>query len=312
MTLFPETSLVRLARRSRYRHHWAVDLLIAILILIISISVQGAFSLPILLISLFLPMLNGGYAFEDLPSLMQSYESSAGYSLLSLFLTAGLILIPILYCTVLERRSLESLGFIRRNAFLEYAAGLVVGFVMLSLSLGICLVTRSASVTKNGSDPLLTLAFFFGYMVQGMSEEVFCRGYLLQTLSIRNKPWFAILTSSLFFAALHLLNNGITVLAFINLFLFGVFAAVYLWRRGSIWGIAAVHCIWNYTQGNLYGIPVSGTNSGPSLLTTEFVPSCSLLNGGAFGLEGGLAVTAVLVLFTGILLFLPPAIREGT
>lgn len=104
----------------------------------------------------------------------------------------------------------------------------------------------------------------------------------------------AILTNALFFAALHLMNNGITVLAFINLALFGIFASLYFIRRGNIWGIGAFHSIWNLVQGNFYGIRVSGMPMGNSLFETVSQEGKDLFNGGAFGMEGSIWVTVVL------------------
>ncbi len=111
-----------------------------------------------------------------------------------------------------------------------------------------------------------------------------------------------IIANAVLFAALHLLNNGITVLAFINLVLFGVFASVYFVKRGNIWGVGALHSIWNLAQGNVYGIRVSGIQTSCSVLSSEMVAGRELINGGDFGLEGGLAVTIVLVVGTLVLL----------
>ncbi len=306
MILFPETKLTCLARQSRYRHHWFVDLLIAILLFIISASVQGMLSLTVLLVRLICGYLFSGSSDIDPQMLLINSKSSSGVTLLNLYLSAALIIIPVFYCTMLEQRSLASLGFSHDKGLLEYAVGLFLGFGMFSAAVGICYLAGSVTVQRFDSNPFLILAFFFGYLIQGMSEEVFCRGFLLQTLSIRNQPCFAIVLSSLFFASLHLFNEGITLLSFINLFLFGVFACVYMWRRGSIWGIAAAHSAWNYAQGNLFGIHVSGLSSGPSVFKTVFVESRVLWNGGAFGLEGGLAVTFILLLSTVLLLASPP------
>ena len=65
---------------------------------------------------------------------------------------------------------------------------------------------------------------------------------------------------------MHLANSGITVLAFLNLTLFGVFASVYFIKRGNIWGIGALHSIWNFVQGNFYGIRVSGIETSCTVL----------------------------------------------
>ena len=310
MTIYPETNLTRIARRSRYRHHWTVDLMIALLLFVITVSAQGITLLLILLIGAIIQFVSDGLSGEDLLRLITEFETSSQFTLLGLFLTITLILVPILYCTVFERRPLTSLGFSLNAGFREYVIGLLLGLVMLSSALGICYLSGCVSAMWICSNPMLLLAFFFGYMIQGMSEEVFCRGFLLQTLSICNPPWFAVLISSLFFASLHLCNKGITFISFANLFLFGVFASTYMWRRGNIWGIAAVHAAWNFSQGNLFGIPVSGLPSGPSLFQTVFIGSDHLWSGGDFGLEGGLAVTIVLFVFT-VVLFVVPSTKAS-
>lgn len=109
----------------------------------------------------------------------------------------------------------------------------------------------------------------------------------------------AILANSLMFALLHLLNNGITALSMVNLTLFGVFASVYTLRSNSLWGICAIHSIWNFAQGIIIGIAVSGSRIDTSMFSFTPTEAGALINGGSFGLEGGLAVTAVL--FVGII-----------
>jgi len=115
----------------------------------------------------------------------------------------------------------------------------------------------------------------------------------------------AVILNALFFAALHLGNSGISALAFVNLTLFGVFASVYFIKRGNIWGIGAIHSIWNFVQGNFYGIKVSGMESSCSVFASAMTEGRDLIHGGAFGLEGGLAVTLVLVAGTLFLLTKP-------
>ena len=104
-----------------------------------------------------------------------------------------------------------------------------------------------------------------------------------------------IIVSSVAFGALHLGNAGIAPLAFINLILFGIFAGVYFIRRGNIWGIAAVHSIWNFAQGNIFGVLVSGNDFGTTIFTSTINENLTILNGGDFGLEGGILTTIVMV-----------------
>ena len=71
--------------------------------------------------------------------------------------------------------------------------------------------------------------------------------------------------------------------------------------------VCAVHSMWNFAQGNLFGIPVSGLAGLPSPLRAEVTEGGwqTLVSGGDFGLEGGLAVTVVLVVACTIVLLLP-------
>ena len=113
----------------------------------------------------------------------------------------------------------------------------------------------------------------------------------------------AIFLNSAAFAALHLFNPGIAPLAIINLTLFGVFASVCFIKTENIWMVGAIHSVWNLAQGNIYGIKVSGMETSCSLFASTAAEGRGLFHGGAFGLEGGLAVTIVLTVATLILLF---------
>ena len=115
----------------------------------------------------------------------------------------------------------------------------------------------------------------------------------MMSMSRRSNAVVAAVVSSVAFALLHMMNNGISVLAFINLFLFGLFAALYMLKRGNIWGVCGVHSLWNFVQGNFYGVSVSGISKLSTILNISSVKTKSLINGGDFGLEGGLAVTIV-------------------
>ena len=59
---------------------------------------------------------------------------------------------------------------------------------------------------------------------------------------------------------------------------------------------SAMHTAWNLTQGNIYGLQVSGNDAANSVFTAVYDKNASsLITGGAFGPEGGLATTAVAV-----------------
>ncbi len=231
--------------------------------------------------------------------------------ILSLAATVCGTVTAMIYCRAFEKRKLSTMGFRKRNALSEYLAGALVGTVIFSLAVGICLVT--GALKFDGINPDISWGFiglyFLGFLIQGMSEEVILRGYFMVSLQRRIPVSAAIAVSSVMFACLHLSNPGISVLAFINLVLFGVFAGVYMLKRGNIWGVCAIHSLWNFVQGNFYGINVSGMSEMTSIFKMTSVESKTILNGGEFGLEGGLGVTVVCVL--GILVMLCTKTKES-
>jgi len=224
-----------------------------------------------------------------------------------LFANMAMILLTMLFCKVIQKRKMRTLGFVKKDMLKEYGMGLAIGFAMFSVGVLLCVVT--GALHFDGFSPNFAFGTFvlfgLGYMIQGMAEEVLCRSYLLVSIGRRYPMWVAVILNALFFAALHLGNTGISALAFVNLTLFGIFASVYFIKRGNIWGIGAIHSIWNFVQGNFYGIKVSGMSTSCSVFTSVAVEGREWMNGGAFGLEGGLAVTIVLVAATAYMLTKP-------
>ena len=312
MKMIPKTKLTESAKAARFHNGWILCILITLLLFAISSALQSVVLMPAMMVyllgnsSMMGAMQSGNFAdlMQAVTGLMTNLPS--WLILLQLALTAVVIVVCLIYATKIEKRSLASVGFVGSKPFVEYLIGLVLGFVMLAASLLLCVVTGTATFT--GISPTISwviVLYFAGYLVQGMSEEVLCRGILMQKLAIRYAPIIAILLNAVFFAALHLGNPGITPLAIPNLILFGVFASLYMWKRGNIWGIAALHSMWNFTQGNVFGVQVSGTPQSASILGVSMKDGAAWMNGGSFGLEGGLAVTIVLAIGIVVLLLLP-------
>jgi hypothetical protein len=103
-----------------------------------------------------------------------------------------------------------------------------------------------------------------------------------------------VLLSSLLFALAHSLNAP-TAPGWLNLFLFGTFAAVWALVEGGLWGASAWHTVWNWVEGGLLGM-AEDRSARPGLLVSIRTTGADFITGGAFGPEGGLASTAVLLL----------------
>ena len=283
---------------------WILELLVFVAVFLVASIAQGFATVPMQLVMLFsdkaymAAVASGDVAklTEVSMEVTQRLMESDGYMIGMLLSDIVMMLIVFLFCRFIQKRKLRTLGFIKKGMLKEYGLGMLLGFAFFSVC--VLLGVLFGGLKIEGISPEFSIgifvAYLLGYMVQGLTEEVLCRGYFLGSYARRYPVYAAVLANSLLFASLHLLNSGISVLAFINITLFGIFASIYFIRRGSIWGIGAFHSIWNLVQGNFYGIKVSGTPVGNTLFTTQAIAGKSLWNGGDFGMEGSLICTIVL------------------
>ena len=192
----------------------------------------------------------------------------------------------------------------------EYLLGLAVGLVLIALDTAICAISgtvRFMGLSENAS-PVIIL-YLIGFMVQGMSEELLCRGYFMTSMARSRSVYPGLFISSGVFMLLHVLNPGVTVMSLFNVFLCGVFFGVYMIKRGNVWGAAAIHTMWNFAQANLLGLNVSGMEVHSTLFKTEIIEAGGWINSGAFGIEAGLDTTIVMLLAIAVI-WLLPAHRE--
>ena len=297
------------AQTSRGRNFW-IEILIFIAVFITGGVIQNMVAVVPMCIAFF-----ASESFQEMLAAIRegdfdlfewstALEMSPAFMVISLFATVGLIVVALVYVLCLEKRKAHTMGLTRKALFSEYGIGLAVGLTMFSAVIGLGVLFGGfsyAGVTVAGVVPMLLL-MFVGYMIQGASEELLCRGYLCVSISRRSPVAVAILANSVLFALLHLANDGISWLAMLNLILFGVFASIYMIRRGNLWGICAIHSVWNFAQGNLFGLQVSGMEMNTSVFSFTQKEGKTIINGGAFGPEGGVCVTIVLVVSIAILL----------
>lgn len=284
-------SLFELAQQGKRLSPWWAVLLISIGILVLS----SVFSLPVVIIQT---------VWQEVGDFTENSYLSAGFLSLTLSISFGsMILLVWLWIKFYEKRSFATLGFLRQNALFQYARGALLGFLAFLGSIGLMAVfgfiePASDPVGQSGAAalPAVLLVLIPGWIVQGAAEEVLTRGWMMSALAARYKAWIGIAVSSIFFGVMHGLNPNLSLLAMINLILYGLFAALYALREQSLWGICAFHSIWNWAQGNVFGLSVSGqqTSIGSLFVLAETGPDW--FTGGAFGPEGGVAVTLMLLL----------------
>lgn len=293
---------MRQTSKGQKGQNWLIELLIFFLVFLVSGLVVGVLMIPGYVIAVFsdksiMGQITSGAGIQDYSQIAAHIESSVPVTIAMLFANAGLILIGVLFCVALQRRKIASMGIVKEKAGTQYLAGLVIGFVLFAAV--VLLNVATGSMKLNGISPGFSAGIFIlfalGFMIQGMAEEVLCRGYLLVSVARRYPVSVAIFLNSLVFALIHLANPGVSVLALINLLLSGTFFSLYFLRTGNIWGVGAIHTMWNFAQGNIFGMAVSGTQLSCTIFESTATPHKTFWIGGAFGPESGFSCTVVFI-----------------
>ena len=200
----------------------------------------------------------------------------------------------------------------RNNTPQMLLLGLGLGFLMNFFCIACALLHGDIKLDLSFSAaelPVLLFAFFWVF-VQSSSEELWCRGFLYERVNIHYPLWATILVNALLFGALHLLNDGISVLAIVDIVLCGFAYSLLRWYTGSLWAVMGLHTMWNFTQNFLFGLPNSGLVSEFSVLHLDAANGTSnLIYDYAFGVEG--AFPAILVDASLVILVLLLARRDG-
>lgn len=220
------------------------------------------------------------------------------YSNIEMILTfGGAIFFIFLWIRFVEKRSFSSIGFWKVQWMRQYLRGALIGFVFISIPVIVLVLT---GIVKLQMQQITATAIFgivgslIAFLIQGATEEIIVRGWLFPVISVRSRIWVGIIVTSFLFGFLHLLNPGITILSISNIILVGVFAAFYVLKDSSLWGICAWHSIWNWAQYNVYGFAVSGMTIYSTPLFKPVTNGSEVLHGGSFGIEGSIITTIML------------------
>ena len=215
-----------------------------------------------------------------------------------LFSFVFILLLFIFWVKVIEKNSLSSLGFVKRNWLKYLGWGILLSLLQMGM---IALVYQVGGIgtfelNELSLEPILfILGLFPFWLLQGGTEEVATRGWLLTRIAARSNLPLAIAISSSLFGILHLGNSGVTFLSVLNIILDGVLAGLLFIYTDSIWLVVAQHGTWNYVQGNLLGFQVSGTGANASIFSFSMGSGPDWLTGGEFGAEGSIITTLVLL-----------------
>ncbi|MEO8810899.1 MAG: type II CAAX endopeptidase family protein [Rhodanobacter sp.] len=187
--------------------------------------------------------------------------------------------------------------------------GVVFGLVLSSLIVGLLYVVGSYHVIGTDPNAPWVQALLVVGLGAGIGEEIMFRGVLFRVVEEGFGTWAALVVSALFFGAVHMGNPGATLWS----------SAAIVIEAGLLFGILyhvsrslplcmGLHAAWNFAQGTIYGIPVSGTAAEGWLVSRRTGPDW--LSGGVFGAEASVVALALCSVCTAVLLVI--ALRRRT
>ncbi|MBN1459310.1 MAG: CPBP family intramembrane metalloprotease [Armatimonadetes bacterium] len=238
-----------------------------------------------------------------------SWQAAVGFSILNLILIGAAWLV----LRVIDRRPSGMLGLgVSRRTPAEILLGVLIGGGAIMIS---CIAMWAAGVLviEPGSldGPFLAAIGWLAvvFLVAATIEELLTRGYPFQAAVEGMGAPLAVLVFGLIFGLGHVTNQGWTLMGLANTSVSGVLMSIAYLRTRSLWMPIAIHLSWNWTQGCVWGVSVSGLAVDSSVVRTTPVGP-GWLSGGEFGAEGSVITLAVLMLFT-VYAFRAPWLRPS-
>ena len=190
----------------------------------------------------------------------------------------------------------------------QIGIGLLVGALLFSAVVAVAAALGVYRITGWGYFAGVLPILIGSALVPAFAEEVVFRGILFRWIEEFAGTWAALATSSAFFGAAHLLNPGAT---WFSSFAIAVEAGLllggaYMLTR-SLWMPIGLHAAWNFTQGGIFGVPISG-HASAGLVRAE-LQGPEVLSGSGFGLEA--SVIAIVIASTAGASLVVLAARRG-
>jgi membrane protease YdiL (CAAX protease family) len=210
---------------------------------------------------------------------------------------------------LLERLPMKALGAsFEREWATDFAKGSFLGLITFVITVIIVVVAGGASFSM--PEDFLFDNFFhsalqsLGFLaIAAAWEEALFRGYILQTLARSGFAWPAIIVTALLFGLAHAGNPDVSPIAIANTVLAGIWFGLAYLKTRNLWFVFGLHLFWNWTQGAIFGIEISGLKGLVEMsLLIESDNGPAWLTGGTYGIEGGIACT-IAILFSMVMIW---------
>jgi len=206
----------------------------------------------------------------------------------------------------IERRLPTELATDR--ALPEGLAGMALGFVLFSVVMGILWAMGVYHLEGKGTPDQLAKGFVLAVLA-GILEEILFRGLLFRLSAKIFGTWGALLFTAALFGAAHAANPEATVSSSLAIALeAGILLGAAYAATARLWLPIGIHIGWNFTEGSLFGMSVSGMAAKNGIIQGTLNGS-QILTGGQFGPEA--SIVAVLVCLVAALYFLGRMVKLG-
>ncbi|MGC1484433.1 MAG: CPBP family intramembrane glutamic endopeptidase [Candidatus Acidiferrum sp.] len=192
-------------------------------------------------------------------------------------------------------------GLPARGAFGRmFGQGCLFGFCEISGLIGLIAVSGGysfGSLAEHGAT-IANWALFWGlfFVVVGLFEEFFFRGYTLYTLADGIGFWPAAVVLAAAFGAVHIHNSGEGWTGVASVAFVGLFWSFTLKRTGSLWFALGMHATFDFGETFLFSVPDSGMIF-PGHLSNATLHGPNWVTGGTAGPEGSVFDFLILVVF---------------
>jgi len=195
-----------------------------------------------------------------------------------------------------------------KGAAPRFALGLLAGAVLMSAIVGVAALLDIYNIVGSGGTSDLLRLLIAASILPGILEEIFFRGILFRWIEEWAGSWAALIVTAALFGIAHIFNPNAT---WFSSFAIAVEAGLllggaYMLTR-SLWMPIGLHMAWNFFQGFIYDVPVSGLDEQGMVQAKLTGPE--LLSGGAFGLEASV-IALVVATAAGVWLVML-ALRKG-
>ena len=214
--------------------------------------------------------------------------------------------VALLYWKLIEKKPLSEMGLTKR--FGNYLIGILAGVLLLAVSVAAIVFTGSIKYhgIYNNADILMILLLFGGFIIQGATEEILCRGIVLHTLKEKTSVAVAVDVSTVLFIMPHcssLFEQGVVygILGVCNLALISTIFSLLTIRFKSIWAACGLHSFWNAILYSVLGLNLSGNDETVTAIFNMQSVGKNIWNGGEYGIEASIITTVVLAIAAAIL-----------